>query len=66
MWSVVKLIVWVASAVLATKIGAKKGEKWGAMFIGILLGPVGVLIVMASSGRRKKAPAGLVPSPEVL
>ena len=61
MWSVGMLIVWVASAVVATKIGAKKGEKWGAMIIGILLGPVGILVALASSGRRNPNPARKAP-----
>ena len=46
---------------LATKIGARKGEKWGAMIIGILLGPVGILVALASSGRRNPKPARKAP-----
>lgn len=37
-------------------IGYAKGEAWGAFVVGWLLGPLGIPIALASSGRRKKAP----------
>ena len=49
-------MVWVLSIIAATVIGARKGEMLGAFVIGVLLGPIGVIVVWASSGRRKAEP----------
>ena len=45
---------WVQCVWLATRIGARKGEATGAFFIAVILGPVGVLVALASSGRREQ------------
>ena len=37
-------------------IGYAKGEAWGAFVVGWFLGPLGIPIALASSGRRKKTP----------
>ena len=47
------LAFWVQCVWLATRIGKRKGEATGAFFIAVILGPVGVLVALASSGRRK-------------
>ena len=47
------VFLWLASAVLATAIGCFRGRAADAMNLGILLGPIGVLLVLAltSEGR---------------
>ena len=55
--------VWLLSAAAATVIGSRKGQLLGGAFLGLLLGPVGLLIVVASSARpRKKAAVPVEPT----
>ena len=41
---------------IACEIGKKKGMEFGAFLLGFLLGPIGVLIALASNGNRVKCP----------
>jgi len=44
------LIVWIISAGLAMYIGNKKGELTTSFFVGILLGPLGLIMAIVSAG----------------
>lgn len=50
------IILWFLCGVVAAMIGSKKGEGCGAFFLGILLGPFGILIAVFSRGNRKTCP----------
>ena len=45
------LVSWVLSAVGAAVIGHRKGQLIGGTVLGVMLGPVGLLFVVASSAR---------------
>lgn len=49
--------LWLLCACIACIIGSKKGEAFLGLFFGLLLGPLGVLIVIASKGNRLQCPA---------
>ena len=51
----VPLVIWLLSIAAATLIGRRKGQMIGGAFLGLLMGPVGLLIVVASSARPRKA-----------
>ena len=46
-WTIV-LLIWAACAVLALIIGAKKGNPVAALFVGIVFGPLGLLVAVVS------------------
>lgn len=48
-------MIYALSIVITTWIGARKGEALGAFIVGLLLGPFGIIIALASSGRKKRA-----------
>jgi hypothetical protein len=43
-------------ALIAMSIGAPKGESGKSFVVGLLLGPIGVLLAMASTGDRHPCP----------
>lgn len=49
-------LVWLVSIIIATMIGQRKGTPVLAFMLGVVLGPLGVLIVLASSGNRLPCP----------
>lgn len=50
------LTIWLLSATIAGSIGGRKGEGGKAFLVGLLLGPLGVLLAMVSSGDRRPCP----------
>ena len=48
--TIVLLVVWVICAALAIVIGNKKGELVTSIFVGILLGPLGLIMALVSVG----------------
>ena len=49
-WNMV--VIWAVSVVLSTWISARKGKPKSGFAIGALLGPLGVLVALVSSGVR--------------
>ena len=49
-------VFWILCGAIASMIGARKGEGFTGFVIGILLGPIGVIVVLLSKGNRKKCP----------
>lgn len=47
---------WIACGVVAGTIGSRKGEGGLSFFLGLLLGPVGILIALVSKGDRITCP----------
>lgn len=47
---------WLICGIIAAAIGGGKGEGCAAFIFGILLGPFGILIALASSGDRTTCP----------
>lgn len=43
-------------AIVAALIGARKGEGFLAFILGLLLGPIGILIALVSKGNRRPCP----------
>ncbi|HKJ77491.1 MAG TPA: hypothetical protein VKA64_09840 [Gammaproteobacteria bacterium] len=64
------IIVWGVFALLTTWVASRKGETVEGLLIGVLLGPLGLLIAMLSPGRRPRPeranPAAPPPSPDNL
>jgi len=48
-------LIWIISIFVTTWIAGKKGEGFLGFFVGCLLGPIGILIALASSGRNQTA-----------
>ena len=46
------VLIWLACIFAATVIGGRKGSGAAGFFLGLLLGPIGVLIVLVMSGDR--------------
>ena len=51
------IVAWLACGIAAAIIGARKGEGLGGFILGVLLGPIGILIVAVSRGNRRECPA---------
>src|SRR5580692_11526819 len=50
------IISWLFCGVIAAAIGQKKGEAGSAFFLGCILGPLGILFALLSSGNRAACP----------
>lgn len=50
------LIVWVVCGFIAAAIGSRKGASGSSFVIGLLLGPLGIVIVLVSKGHRVECP----------
>jgi predicted amidophosphoribosyltransferase len=50
------IIPWFLFGIIAAAIGAKKGEGCLSLILGLLLGPIGILIVLLSKGNRQTCP----------
>ena len=50
------IFIWLACGVVAALIGNRKGEGCLAFVVGVLLGPLGILIALFSRGNRKTCP----------
>jgi len=50
------IIFWLLCGIVGAMIGSNKGEGGLGFFLGLLLGPIGVLIVALSRGNRRKCP----------
>jgi len=53
---VVWIIVWLVCVITATIIGSGKGTGVSAFFYGLILGPLGVVLVLISKGKRVACP----------
>lgn len=51
------VLIWVVCALAAAVIGSRKGEPVSGFIFGAILGPLGVLFALGSSGNRKPCPA---------
>ena len=49
-------LIWIGSALAAVAVGQRKGEGMAALVFGLLLGPLGLVIVLLSSGDRIPCP----------
>jgi hypothetical protein len=49
-------ILWIACGIIAAAIGHRKGEAIGGLVIGLMLGPLGIIIALLSKGSRKECP----------
>ena len=47
---------WFLCGIVAAMIGSKKGEGILAFLFGVLLGPIGILIALFSTGNRRTCP----------
>jgi hypothetical protein len=51
------LVIWLVSVIASAAIGSRKGNPIGATFLGLVLGPIGLVIVLLSgSANRKPCP----------
>jgi hypothetical protein len=50
------VIIWFVCGIISAAIGQKKGEGCASFFIGIILGPIGILAALLSKGNRRKCP----------
>ncbi len=50
------IIFWLLCGIVAAVIGSRKGKPITALFIGVLLGPFGILAALLSKGDRKICP----------
>lgn len=51
------LLIWLLFGIVAAMIGKQKGEGLSGFILGILFGPIGILIVLFGKGNRKTCPA---------
>jgi hypothetical protein len=42
------VVIWLVCAVAATVIGGRKGNPFGALFLGVVLGPLGLIAAILS------------------
>jgi len=52
----IAVIIWLVCGIAAAIIGSQKGEGCAAFFFAFLLGPLGLLLAIFSSGNRKPCP----------
>lgn len=50
------IIVWLICGFIAAAIGGRKGESGVAFIYGLLLGPLGIVLAICSSGNRRPCP----------
>lgn len=50
------IILWLICGVIAAAIGSNKGEGCLAFIVGLLLGPLGILVAVISKGNRWVCP----------
>lgn len=50
------ILFWLVCAIIAAIIGDKKGEAGIGCLAGFLLGPIGILMALVSTGNRKPCP----------
>ena len=50
------VIFWILCGLIAGMIGSSKGAALSSFFLGILLGPIGVIIALVSNGDRRPCP----------
>lgn len=49
-------LIWIASIIGSTLIGSSKGEAGSGFVAGLVLGPLGLILAILSSGDRAKCP----------
>lgn len=47
-------VIWLLCFIACAVIGGRKGNLIGAMFLGLVLGPLALIIVAASADKNKK------------
>jgi len=55
-WIYVWILVWVICIIIATILGSRKGMGASSFFFGLILGPLGVILVYISKGKRVACP----------
>lgn len=54
--NMILILIWIASWVASIIIGSRKGLGCSAAIIGLVAGPIGLLLVIIDKGHRKKCP----------
>lgn len=49
-------VIWLVCGIIAAVIGARKGSGCFGFFLGILLGPLGIIAALVTKGNRKPCP----------
>jgi len=52
----IAVLIWIACGIVAAIIGSGKGEGCAGFILGVVLGPIGILLALASSGNRRACP----------
>ncbi|TDI78164.1 MAG: hypothetical protein E2O81_03195 [Betaproteobacteria bacterium] len=55
-WIQVWILVWVVCVITASILGFRKGTGASSFFFGLILGPLGVILVHISKGKRVACP----------
>ncbi len=55
-WVQVWILVWVVCVITASILGSRKGMGVSSFFFGLILGPLGVILVHISKGKRVACP----------
>ena len=50
------VVIWICFAVIGSAIGEKKGRKNTGIVLGLLLGPIGLIIILAMDGDKISCP----------
>lgn len=50
------VVLWIISAFIAAAIGGRKGEAGLGFLVGAILGPLGIVFALLSSGNRVPCP----------
>lgn len=50
------VVIWFICGIIAAAIGSSKGEGFVGFIIGFILGPLGIIAAILSSGNRKRCP----------
>jgi len=52
----IAVLIWIACGIVAAIIGSQKGEGIAGFIFGLILGPIGILVALSSSGNRRPCP----------
>ncbi len=50
------IFIWVMCAIIAAGIGSNKGMAGSGFLLGLIFGPIGIIIVLVSSGDKRVCP----------
>jgi hypothetical protein len=52
----IAILIWIICGIVAAIIGNQKGEGCAGFILGVVLGPIGILLALGSKGNRKQCP----------